>query len=44
MPQIYEFLRYIDSQFNTFDSQNAFCESIFLILSPNDVIFYLWSV
>lgn len=29
MPQIYEKLRYIDSQFNTFDSQNAFCESFF---------------
>ena len=27
MPQIYEILCYIDSQFNTFDSQNAFCES-----------------
>jgi len=29
--QIYEKLRYIDSQFNTFDSQNAFCESNFII-------------
>ena len=29
MLQIYKFFRNIDSQFNTIDSQNAFCESIF---------------
>ena len=29
MLQIYKFFRNIDSQFNTIDSQNVFCESIF---------------